>query len=107
MYNRNWERGMTRHSARKTRTENTYTRIANTCLAKQYDGENLEEIIAFMNENTQGEWSCKRWYDTQSYGLSNPLCDKSKFLTKGSWIVVHSETKIQTMTDTQFHKIWE
>lgn len=107
MYNRNWERGMSRHPTSKTRLENTYTRIENTCLAKQYNGENLEEIITFMNENTQGEWSATRWYDTVSYGLSNPLWDKTKFLTKDSWVVIHSETKAQTMIDSQFRKVWE
>jgi len=83
-----------------------YNRKPASCLAMQYTGDNTDEVVAFINEHTEGAWSI---YENQGYyiQLSNPLWSKEKLLIKGNWVVIHSESKVQMMSHCDFVRDWE
>ena len=89
--------------------EHVYNRKQATCLAMQFTGENLEEILAFMNEHTDGDWNVQSPDGEQEAFtiVENPLWAKSRVLFKGNWVVIHSESKIQMMNNQNFLKEWE
>jgi len=89
--------------------EHVYNRKQTTCLAMQFTGDNIEEILAFMTEHTDGDWNVQSPDGEQvMYTIvENPLWDKFKLLIKGNWVVIHSESKIQMMENQNFLKEWE
>ena len=89
--------------------EHVYNRKQATCLAMQFTGENLEEILAFMTEHTEGDWNVESPDGEQEMYtiVENPLWAKSRVLFKGNWVVIHSQSKIQMMNNENFLKEWE
>ena len=89
--------------------EHVYSRKQATCFAMQFTGENLEEILAFMNEHTEGDWNVESPDGEQEMFtiVENPLWAKAKVLFKGNWVVIHSQSKIQMMNNQNFLKEWE
>lgn len=83
-----------------------YNRKPASCFAMQFTGENTDEVLAFLNEHTEGEWSI---YETQDYyiQLSNPFWARGKVLFKDSWVVIHSKSKVQMMSNSDFKRDWE
>jgi len=72
----------------------------------QFNGENTDKVLDFLNEHTEGTWSI---YDTQDYyiQLSNPFWARGKVLFKDSWVVIHSESRVEMMDNLKFKRDWE
>ena len=89
--------------------EHVYNRKQATCLAMQFTGENLEEILAFMTEHTDGDWNVQSPDGEQEAFtiVENPLWARSKILFNSCWVVIFSSSKMKIMREEIFKREWE
>lgn len=87
-----------------------YNRKPASCLAMQFTGDNTTEMLDFLNKHTEGVWNIQSPDGVNDYytaAIENPLWSKAKFLIKSSWVVIHSESRVEMMSDSNFKSHWE